>query len=633
MPTPHRSKHVALPRTGIRSVPVHLVLAAATAVMLGFSFAPWGLWWFAYIALFPAGMLAARAASAGRLAWTSFAVFWAAWLVMLAWVAPVTQGGYAVLAALMASYWALALVVAHLLHKRYRAAMVVLLPLSWVACEWLRGRFLAGGFGWFAIGHSQASFLPDQPAGRIVQVADLFGELGVSFVVVMTSGLLVDLMTRPILRPIGQGRHRLHRTIRGALVLWLLVLSGSWFYGNYRINQWPKATVPGPRIAVIQTNVPQDNKSHRTPEQDARDWARMVDLTRQAADDPHLPDLIVWPETMIPRPVNPKAVAFFRDVDSYYSGSEVYHELTRQVAQSVGTNLLVGAHAYDGFVDVTLPGGGVGPVPSPRYNSSFLYYADGEQAPIRYDKMHRVPFGEYIPWVSAIPSIKALFIRWFTPYEFDYSLAAGKTLTVFDLPIATAGSAAPRADAAQTRPDSQTAPAVVRIVTPICYEDAVGRVVRRLVYRPDGTKRADLVVNLTNSAWYKPYVIPWHIPWYKIHQRIFARLVYIAQQVGSRQQPQQLQIATIRCIENRVPMARSVNGGISGFVNSVGKITSVVAVGGQSQWVDGFATADTRLDTRQTLYGRLGDLPMTCLAALTAILLLSGKIRPRRASA
>ena len=83
-----RSTHVALPRTGIRSVSVHLILTALSTLMLWFSFAPWGWWWLAYFALVPVGMLAARASSAKRLAWTSFAVFWAGWLVLIAWVIP-----------------------------------------------------------------------------------------------------------------------------------------------------------------------------------------------------------------------------------------------------------------------------------------------------------------------------------------------------------------------------------------------------------------------------------------------------------------------------------------------------------------------------------------------------------------
>jgi len=584
--TPDRPTHVALHKTGIRSVTAHLLLTSASAVMLAFAFAPSGLWWVAYVALVPAGLLAARSGSGWRLMWTSFAVFWLWWLVMIAWVAPVTQGGYVALSALMASYGALALVVARALHNRYRIAMVVLLPIAWISCEWLRIRFLAGGFGWFAIGHTQASFQVGQSPGRIVQIADLFGEQGVGLVVLMSSGLIVDLLTRPIRQPIGHGKHRLHPVIRGGLILWLLAFCGSWFYGNYRIDQWDKATGPGVRIAVVQTNVPQDNKVHRTPLQDAQDWDRMVELTRQAADMSNKPDLIVWPETVSPSPVNPEAIAFFREVDSYYSGREVYHEMIGDLAKSLGVNLLVGSSAYEAFTEVTFPSGAVGPFPSRRYNSAFLYEIDGRQAPMRYDKIHRVPFGEYIPWVSAFPAIKALFIKWFTPYDFDYSLVGGSRLTVFDIPVSQVSDGPP----------------IVRVVTPICFDDVVGRVIRPLVYRADGTKRADLIVNLTNSAWF----------------------------TGQTQQPQHLQIATLRCIENRVPMASSVNGGISGFIDSIGRVGPVVTRDGQSQWVDGVLLAEPQLDDRRTLYGRIGEWPITCLAWLTAWLLIWGKIMPRR---
>ena len=590
--TPESSIHVALPRTGIRSVSVHLILCALSALMLLFAFAPWGQWWLAFVALVPAGLLAARASSAKRLAWTSFAVFWAWWLVMTTWIIPISYFAFVALAALMAGYWMLALLITHQLHKRYRCAMVALLPLAWVSCEWLRGRFLAGGFSWFMLGHTQACFQLGQPAGRIAQSADLFGELAVSFIVASTSGMLVDLLIRPIMQPVGQNKHRVHPTLRGAVIFWLVLNVGASFYGEYRIAQWADATRPGPQIAVIQTNVSQNNKVHRTPEQDLEDFQAMVELTRQAAEVSPTPDLIVWPETMAPVALNPAAIDYFTSVNSYYSGGEVYHEFIRLLASQLQTNLLVGAPAYEGFVQETLPNGSVGPVPLPRYNSSYLYYADGEQALVRYDKIHRVPFGEFIPWVHVIPPIKSLFIKVFTPYSRDYSLAEGQSLTVFDVPAVSF----PDADQAPTEPE------VIRVVTPICYEDAVSRAVRRLVYQADGSKRADLAVNLTNSAWYP----------------------------GHSQQPQHLQIATLRCIENRVPIARSVNGGISGFIDSLGRISSVVEVDGQRQWVAGFDVYAPRLDGRQTLYGWLGDLPAGCLALITALWLVFSKIAPQK---
>ncbi len=589
------SIHVALPRTGIRSVSAHLILCALSAVMLLFAFAPWGQWWLAYIALVPAGLLAARASSARRLAWTSFGVFWAWWLVMISWVIPISSYAFVALAALMAAYWVLALLITYQLHKRYRCAMVVLLPLVWVSCEWLRGRFLAGGFSWFMIGHTQSVYEVGQPAGRVAQVADLFGELGISFVVLTTCGLLIDLMTRPIMQPIGQNKHRVHPTLRGAVIFWIILNVGASFYGEYRIGQWATQSQPGPQIAVVQTNVPQHNKIHRTPEQDKQDWQDMVDLTVRAAETEPTPDLIVWPETMVPTALNPDAVEYFSEVNSYYTGGEVYHEYIQMLAMQVQTNLLVGAPAYDGFVQETFKDGAVGPVPMPRYNSSYLYYADGEQAPLRYDKIHRVPFGEFIPWVHAVPPIKDLFIRLFTPYTRDYSLAEGEALTVFDVPAMSFPFAEQKL----------TSPKVVRVVTPICYEDAVGRAVRRLVYSPNGTKRADLVVNQTNSAWYP----------------------------GEYQQPQHLQIATLRCIENRVPMARSVNGGVSGFIDSLGRVSDAVEVGGQSQWVQGYAVNAPRLDDRRTLYGWLGDLPAACLAIITTLWLVFSKIAPQKPTA
>ena len=588
--TPETSIHVALPRTGIRSVSVHLILCGLSAVMLGLSFAPVGAWWLAYPALVPAGVLTVRASSAKRLAWTSFAVFWVWWLVMISWIVPISYVAFVALSGLMAAYWVLALVITQQLHKRYRCAMTVLFPVVWVSVEWLRGRFLAGGFSWFMLGHTQACFHIGQAAGRIEQVADLFGELGISFVVVSTTGLFIDLLTRPIMQPIGQDKHRVHPTLRGAVILWVIMIVGTSFYGEFRIGQWADATRPGPEIAVIQTNVPQDNKTHRTDEQDLIDFKDMVKLTRQAADTKPTPDLIVWPETMVPVALNPVAVDYFTHVNSYYSGGEAYHEYIRQLASQVGTNLLVGAPAWEGFVQETFPDGGVGPVPKPRYNSAYLYYADGEQDLLRYDKMHRVPFGEYIPWVNAVPWLKSLFIKLFTPYSQDYSLAGGEDLTVFDVHAMT------------LEKNDKSKSSVVHVVTPICYEDVLGRVVRRLVYSPDGSKRADLVVNLTNSAWYP----------------------------GGRQQPQQLQIATLRSIENRVPMARSVNGGISGFIDSLGRVSKTVEVGGRRQWVQGYAVDAPRLDDRKTLYGWLGDLPAGCLALLTLLWLVLSKITPHK---
>lgn len=558
----------------------HLGLVGASAVLLGLSFPQPGWWPLAYVALVPLGVLAVRSAEMRRLAWSSLLVFSLWWLVRIHWLMPVTVWGYVSLSLFMGCYGAAALVLLQFIHRKYRSPMVLTLPLVWVSVEFVRGRFPLGGFAWFTLGHSQAAYDPAQSAGKIIQSADLFGELTVSFIVAMTSGLLVDMLTRPWYRSSSRGRTRLRRAMRGGLVLWSVTFFAAWWYGYYRLHQSDQTTCAGPRIMVIQTNVPQDNKNFPTADQLAADWRDLLERTRRAAQAGPKPDLIVWPETMVPAPLNPEAL-------EYYGAPQAnYHEQIQAMVQSIGTHLLAGSHASEDWVPITAADGSRFKFPRRRANSVYLYDPDGAQSPARYDKVHRVPFGEYIPWVSAFPALKRFFIKYLSPYPFDYSLVAGSGLTIFEL--------------ARSSPISKSLAQPTRIVTPICYEDADSRLCRRMVWGHG--RRADLLVNLTNSAWYR----------------------------GGSQRLQHLQIAVLRSIENRVPSARSVNSGISGFIDSAGRIGPLVEVAGRRQEVAGFAATRVRLDVRTTLYGRVGQVPVVAMALATVALVLGGLLRSNR---
>jgi apolipoprotein N-acyltransferase len=83
--------------------------------------------------------------------------------------------------------------------------------------------------------------------------------------------------------------------------------------------------------------------------------------------------------------------------------------------------------------------------------------------------------------------------------------------------------------------------------------------------------------------------------------------------------PQHLQVARFRSIENRVPTARSVNTGISGFIDSVGRVTDTVPAG-----TEGFAVAQVRLDPRLTFYTRYGDVfAWICIGVTVSLILLT----------
>ncbi len=595
-----------------------------SAVLWGVSF-PWpGWWWAAHLALAPMTLLAICSSRPWALLWTGYGIGLVWWLLRVSWLIPVTVGGYLALAVYMAMYIPAYLLLVRCLVRACRLPLVVLVPMAWVSLELVRGWLVEGGFGWFGLGHSQAPYWEGQRAGLLVQVADLFGEHAVSFVVATTSGMLVGL-----LRAWWQGggvASVAWAAVRAGFSFfwWVGVLCGACLYGVYRLHETGAELGRSLRVAVVQTNVPQDNKVFPTPEQELADWQRMIDLTVEAVAQTPKPRLVVWPETMVPAALNPEALEHYRTTRSGLRGRDAFHSEIQLLSQSLGTYLLVGAYAMEDWTVVTSSDGETRfDVAMRRYNSTYLYAPDGAQDRRRYDKIHRVPFGEYIPWVDRWPWLKWQFIHWLSPYDFDYSLQAGRGRVVFEIALDPSAPRPPEAlsssraavsmdtqqsDAHATSlgatggvgglasQDSPHSPVRVRVATPICFEDAVPRVTRKMVYNRDGQKRVDLLVNMTNDGWYARTAQPW----------------------------QHLQIAVLRCIETRVPMARSVNGGISGFIDSVGRVGPLVTIAGQSQDVAGTAVATVALDGRSTRFGRWGHAPMIGMACVTGVLMLWG---------
>ena len=481
----------------IRSTLAYLVLLGVAAVLMGLAYPQPGWWWCAHIGLAPAAVLAVGSTSFARLIVLSFATAWAWWLVRIAWLAGVTGGGYVGLAAAMALYGPVVLAAVRLLYRRYPfLPLTIIFPMAWVSLELVRGSWPAGGFAWFMLGHSQAPFTDEQGAGRLIQIADVFGELGVSFLVAMTNGLAADLFIA-----YASVRHRTKQghghTARWGVGLWVLATGGALIYGGVRLSQTDDAAGPAFNMAVVQTNVSQDNKDRPTSSQQLENWTDLLNLTSQAASDRLSPSLIVWPETMAPAPLNPEAMDYFQEKarqNPEAAQALLYHRQILSTARSLNVDLIVGAAAYTWKDN---PG---------RYNAAYLYLNNGTQSGQRYDKIHRVPFGEYIPWVERWPWLKEKFIKYFSPYETDYTLQPGREWTVFRVRsgVSLLGQT-PHKPRDASVPDAAkvvTAPSEVRIATPICFEDVVAPVCRAMVYGDGGEKRVDVLVNLTNDGWY-----------------------------------------------------------------------------------------------------------------------------------
>jgi apolipoprotein N-acyltransferase len=473
-------------------------------------------------------------------------------------------------------YFPLAVYLIRFLDRRTSLPLIVTVPVVWTAMEFLRSTF-GGGFAWYMLAHSQHTFLP------LIQIADLTGAYGVSFLIAAVNALTLEIAWgRPSIRAWLSGPEALQRASRiGLLVQSLLVLVallGTTLYGFWRLGQ--DRLNPGPRIALLQGNLDQRLRNDSAVSENAaksmeRHFSDLADLAAV-----YRPDLIIWPETSWPYdwleeaqgPI-PRCLAMAQDM-----------------AQQWRTNLLVGMNA------ATMEADGL----PHRYNSAILMDRHGKAAG-RYDKIHRVPFGEYVPFRDWLP-----WMNWFAPYDFDYSVWPGKQHTRFPL-VETGG--------------------VMKFTfgVLICYEDTDAEV-SRAYGGGDGQEPVDFLLNISNDGWFD----------------------------GTSEHDQHLAICRFRAIECRRAVTRGVNMGISAVIDSNGRVLQpqelprpdprvdldfhVWTVPMQrdsatelpvSRWheykkVAGVILATVPIYGRVSLYARWGDwLPWACLLALGSVFVLA----------
>lgn len=303
---------------------------------------------------------------------------------------------------------------------------MIAIPLYWVALEQIRGWNLSG-FPWALLGYSQVDQI------HLIQIADTFGVHGVSFLVAAVNGVLFFTAIRVsgrqwLGRPVGA------KTAVGAIVIAALMVGGTFQYGRHRLAQIDAALVNAASVdvSVIQGNVAQELKWD--PEYQHATIDKYNRLSRSVAGE--RPELIVWPETATP----------------FYFPYNL--ELSVKVLEGVlasGATHLIGSPSVFSEKDITQ-----------YFNSAFLI---GPEAEIegRYDKVHLVPFGEYVPsWMPFVGKIVA--------EAGEFSLGeAGRILPWSRGPLGML----------------------------ICYEAIFPDLSRAMV-----KNGAVILVNITNDAWY-----------------------------------------------------------------------------------------------------------------------------------
>jgi len=196
-------------------------------------------------------------------------------------------------------------------------------------------------------------------------------------------------------------------------------------------------------------------------------------------------------------------------------------------------------------------------------NSAFLLSPEGSIVG-SYHKIHLVPFGEYIPLKTVL-----FFIDKMVAAIGDFQ--SGSEFTVIPIPM---------------RMERQGQHLNAKIGVVICYEIIFPDLVRQFV-----KQGANIIATITNDAWFGVSAAP--------HQHF--------------------SMAVFRAVENRVPVARAANTGVSGFIDEKGNILDASKI-----FTEGFFTHKIVPGTKKTFYTCYGDLfSYTCLAFTVLVLTLS----------
>lgn len=365
---------------------------------------------FAWIALVPWFLLIGLRESPPIL--TSFLIGVGFFVYNSYWLGYVTYAGWLGLSFYQVAYFVAFAAACNFLYRTLGVPLFLFAPFLWVSQEYLRS-FVLTGFPWFFLAHTQYSYL------SIIQISDVTGAYGVSFMVVIINACFAEGILRW-----WRGKTP-HMPFTLAFVIALVPLS----YGMFRLSGL--SIEEGPRLSIVQGNIPISLKMDERLEQRKANLSKYLGLSRKVKTGST--DLVVWPETMAPGLLNIDPRLFGREIDHLSQSS------LKELAEDLQTYLLVGGIAMDPDKDETF------------YNSAFLYNPEGKLID-RYDKLHLVPFGEYTPLKEYFP-----FLRKMVPYQ--TGLSPGKDWHMLTI---------------KTRNQRE-----FHFATLICYEDTVPQLVRR----------------------------------------------------------------------------------------------------------------------------------------------------------
>ncbi len=400
--------------------------AAISGALLALSFPKYGSGYLTWIALIPLFWAIRESSSVRQGLLLGFIsgmichiglIYWITFVVVNYGYLPVYMG--IILMLLLACYLSLytAVFSAGIVFFRNKVALYFAAPVLWICLEYGKS-YLFSGFPWENLGYSQYR------NHYLIQFADITGVFGLSFLIVLINASLFEFITK-----------RTKKEFILAAVI-ILITTGILIYGVNRSSQIEMAMQNAPeiRVSLIQGNIDQSKKWNDDFQKEIINMYEQLSLQNAPPEG----GLIVWPETAVP--------FNYQDVNNF-------QKQISTISWKTKSWFIFGSTSYkksEGNTDY--------------YNSAYLLSPGGEIKG-KYDKVHLVPYGEYVPLRNIFP-----FIRKLTAGMGDFSAGIGYNPLVMDNK---------------------------KIGILICYEGILPFAAR--MYKKSG---AELLVNITNDAWF-----------------------------------------------------------------------------------------------------------------------------------
>jgi apolipoprotein N-acyltransferase len=404
-----------------------------TGILLFFSFPRANQAWLAWISLVPLLLFLARAKNLGIAFIGSLIAFWVQDFLLLSWIPSVLihYGGISItlawflfilLAIYLALFPAFACLVTCYCMQRKGNVFLLIFPFALLLMEYAVSHFLFDGFPWLLLGYSQSSF------PLVMQAADLAGVYGISLLVACVNASLAWYFLQRSQKFVCWP----------ALAASSLVLGCLW-YGMIAGRAW-EGVAANHTVAMLQGNLSADDPQDELLLKYKDRYNEMVRQLSMGNEE-----LLILPESPTP---------------ALYESNPSYRDSMHQLASEFPMGMV-----FNNIAAVAGSGG------KKYFNSAYFLNRNGS-ALQRYDKIHLVPFGEYVPYQS---------------------LFAFAGVITRDVGAFSAGS-------------QLITPAIGRhpVNALICFEAVFPDLARRFV-----RQGSSLIINLTNDAWYGNSAAPY----------------------------------------------------------------------------------------------------------------------------